>query len=251
MAPRLAERERERRAVRRRKVLRSAAAWTGGLGVLAGVVWLVFFSSVLGVDADEIEVTTVGDATYVDTDAVEQVVTATAGTPLPRLDTVGLRDAVREVRGVDDVRILRAWPRGVDVRVEPQVPVAAVPVGEAFRLLDASGATVASVGEPPGDLPRVDVPVDDEDGGPGTRALRSVLVVLNALPPDILADVTDVSADTQDAVETELRDGSTVRWGGAEDAELKVDVLRVLLDGVDPDGVTVYDVSAPEAPVTS
>jgi cell division protein FtsQ len=93
------------------------------------------------------------------------------------------------------------------------------------------------------------------DGGAGTIGkdlFRATAEVLGALPPDVLAKLSNASAQSVDAVELKLVDGQTIVWGNAGEKELKAKVLAALLKvPVDPKNpVKVYDVSVPRHPVT-
>ena len=68
-----------------------------------------------------------GAGTVVAVDQVLDVVGAHATTPLPRLDTVRLRDEVLDVPGVREARVTREWPQGLAVVLVAREPVAAVP----------------------------------------------------------------------------------------------------------------------------
>ncbi|MFC8921565.1 cell division protein FtsQ/DivIB [Cellulosimicrobium sp. NPDC057127] len=240
MAQRLAERD----AMRRHRLLRRVLGWTAALLVVAGLAWVALVSPVLGLDTERVTIS--GQGTVVDPAQVAAVVGEAAGTPLPRLDTVALRDRVLDLNGVRDVEIRRAWPTGLDVRIESREPVVAVPVDEGFALLDADGVRVRTDPAAPEGLPQVEVPLDDAD----PLALDAAIVLLNALPPELRAEVEHVSASTRDAVVMGLRDGDTVEWGSAEDAALKVRVLQTLRAVPENAEVTVFDVSAPTLPVT-
>jgi cell division protein FtsQ len=240
MAQRLAERD----AMRRHRLLRRVLGWTLGVLAVAGLGWVALFSPVLGLDPERVTIS--GEGTVVDPAQVAAVVGAEAGTPLPRLDTVALRERVLDLGGVRDVEIRRSWPTGLDVRLESREPVVAVPVEGGFALLDADGVQVRTDPAAPEGLPQVEVPLDDAD----PRALEAAIVLLNALPPDLGAQVQHVSASTRDAVVMRLHDGDTVEWGSAEDAALKVRVLQTLRAVPENADVTVFDVSAPTLPVT-
>jgi cell division protein FtsQ len=241
---RFAERARARRTVARRKVVLSACAvvTAGALG------WLLLLSPVLALEPAEVEVR--GAGTVVAVDQVLAVVDTHGGTPLPRLDTVALRDHVLEVPGVREARVTRAWPHGLTVVLVAREPVAAVPerteagVAPGFALLDMDGVQVGRVDVAPEGLPVVDVPVGDK------RALHAVLSVLQQLPADLLAQVQAVSAHTQDAVTMTLRDGVEVDWGSAVETPLKIAVLATLRASAATQGAAVFDVSAPRLPIT-
>lgn len=240
MAERLAERD----AMRRHRVRTRLLAWTSGVLVVAALVWVAFFSSVLGLDAEDVTIS--GEGTVIDPAQVEAVVAESVGVPLPRLDTVALRERVLALNGVRDVEIRRAWPTGLSVLLESREPVVAVPVDGGFALLDADGVRVRTDPAVPEGLPEIDAPLDDR----GAKALDAALVLLNALPADLHAQVAEVSAPTRDAVRMTLRDGVVVEWGSSEDAALKVRVLQTLRAVPENAGVTLYDVSAPTMPVT-
>lgn len=250
---RFAERARARRNLARRQIL-----LVGASTVLVGALgWLLFVSPVLALDPVQVHVE--GAGTVVAVDQVLGVVQAHAATPLPRLDTVGLRDEVLEVPGVREARVTREWPHGLAVVLVAREPVAAVPepVGAAdgapqgaqpapagFALLDMDGVQVGRVDAAPEGLPVVDVPVGDK------RTLGAVLSVLQQLPAELLAQVGGVSALTQDTVTMSLRDDVQVNWGSASETPLKVAVLSALRASAAAAGATIIDVSAPRLPIT-
>lgn len=235
---RFAERARARRRLARRQLAMIAG---GVVGVLA-VAWLLFFSPVLALDTDQVTVSGAGSVVAVD--QVLAVVDKRADVPLPRLDTITMRDEILDVPGVRGARVMRDWPHGVSVTLVAREPVAAVPDGSRFALLDMDGVQVGRVDSAPKGLPVVDVPVGDK------RTLDAVLSVLEQLPDKVLADVKNVSARTQDTVTMNMRDGVRVDWGSAARTPLKIAVLDALLDSKAGKDAKVIDVSAPELPVT-
>lgn len=238
---RFAERARARRNLARRQLILTAAV----VVAVVGLGWLLFASPVLALDPAGVEVD--GAGTVVAVDQVEAVVAAHAGTPLPRLDTVSLRDELLDVPGVREARVTRDWPTGLSVTLVAREPVAAVPdsaSGAGFALLDQDGVQVGRVDAAPEGLPVVDVPLGDK------RTLSAVLGVLQQLPADLLAQVQGVAAHTQDTVTMQLRDGVRVDWGSAHETPLKIAVLKALRASPAAAGATVIDVSAPRLPIT-
>jgi len=235
---RFAERARSVRARTWRRV-----AWGSGVtALLAALAWLLLVSPVLALDPEDVVVT--GAGTVVRTGDVDAVVDGVAGVPLPRLDTIGLRSAVLDVPGVREARVTRSWPHGLAIALVAREPVAAVPDGDGVQLLDVEGVAVGRGAKAPKGLPLVDVPIGD------ARTLAAVLGVLEALPPELAADVRSVAAQTRDTVTMELRDGARVDWGSADETQLKAAVLQALRSAKESREAGWFDVSAPTLPVT-
>ncbi|WP_240643942.1 cell division protein FtsQ/DivIB [Antribacter gilvus] len=243
MADRRAERDAERAATARHRLLRRVLWGVLALVLVGAAGWVAFFSPVLALDAEQVVVR--GEGATVDVAQVRDVVDDAAGVPLPRLDTVALRERILGLNGVKDVRLGRTWPDGLDVTLTARVPVAAVPAPGGYALLDDEGVQVGESPQPPDALPVVAVPIE-EDGG--TLALGAALRVLGALPPDLASQVASVTADTQDDVRTTLHDGVAVHWGNGERTALKVRVVQTLRAAA-PEA-RILDVSSPELPVT-
>ena len=217
------------RSLRRRRRIRALILVLAGL-VLAGVVWVVFFSSLLAVKS----VRVVG-AEGVQADQVIAAAQVALGTPLVRLDTAQAQAGVLTLPWVSGVEVRRGWPNEVVLAVTTRVPIAALTGSN--QVVDAAGVTFDVLGVPPTSLPSVSAK------GIG---LETAMAVLAALPADIAARVVSVTASTRDDASLILRSGAEVRWGSSEQAEFKAEVLRALLRHKRE----VYDVTAPELPTT-
>lgn len=239
----LRERLAERDAAERRVRLRRAVVTALVVVVVAATGWLVLASPVLALRATEVELS--GTGTTVDAAAVTAAVEPAVGTPLVRLDLGGLRERLLDIRTVESVTLTRVWPDGLRVDVTPREPVAVAATGTGHVLLDREGVQVTTAEVPPDGLPQVTVPLDGEDAT--GRALAAVLDVLGGLPDALAAEVAAAGATSSHDVELVLRDGARVRWGGAEESELKAAVLEVLRQRA----AAVYDVSVPRSPTTS
>ncbi len=232
---RFAERAAQARAQRVRR-------WLVGLltvVVLLGLAWVVGFSSAL--DTRTVAVTGADPA---DAEQVERIAAQEIGTPLVRVDGDDVaRRITEEVPGAAHVSVDAGWPHTLNVKVTSRVPALAVRHdGDGYRLLDLEGVVIRTVSSAPKGVPAVSADGKAEVSGHGVRA---ALGMLAAMPPDLRSKVADVSVDEADQISFRLG-GSTVVWGDGSSPDVKVEVIRILLDKK-PE---VIDVSAPDTPVT-
>lgn len=199
--------------------------------VLASVVvWIIWFSSVLVIR--KVEVSGVSGI------LVNRVLAAAEvpiGLQMAKLDTAAIDAGIAALPWVQASAVVRAWPRGVVLIVEPRVAIAE---------LEGSSAAVAADGAvfvPPEPL-QPGLPKIRGDGVGIVTAVR----VLESIPQDLRSRVALVSATTRDDAEIFLDSGVVIRWGSAERPILKARVLAALMKT----RARVYDVSAPELPTT-
>ncbi len=232
-----AERERQERRVRR---LRRAGYASLAALPLAALAWVLLASPLLALRTVRVE--GVGRLTPVQ---VELAAAVAPGRPLARIDLEAVAERVARLSPVADVDVTRRWPSTLVLRVTERVPVAVTAGGNGqWRLVDAGGAVFGILPGPPDDLPRLALaPAPGGDGG--DPATRSALDVLRALPTGLRAQVAEVQAPSPAAVTLLLRDGRSVVWGAAEQAERKAAVVEALLRRP---GRTV-DVTAPAVAV--
>jgi cell division protein FtsQ len=227
--------ERRQRSAR----LRSRLPWVlGTIVVVAGVlaVWLFYFSSVFAVGGVRVE----GLSTV-----PEQEVTAAAavpdGEPLARVDLAAIAQRVRAIPAVADARAGRSWPDRVVISVTERVAVVAVAAGSRFDLVDATGSRFRQVSSRPAGLPQAVVTGPRRD-----VTTRSVVTVAAALPDDLRPRVRSIAAASPDSINLHLGGGVRVVWGSADHSDRKATVVVALMRRK----ATVYDVSAPDSPVT-
>ena len=233
-------RAQERFARRQRLVRwRGWLPWAvGGLVVVLGgiTVWLFYFSSVFAVSGVK-----VSGADTVPVATITQVAEAPTGTPLVEVDLGAIAERVRTIQAVADAQVTRAWPNQLKIVVTERVPVVVVTDGSNFELVDATGVAFKTVPARPEDLPEALVV--------GTRrevTISSVVKVSAALPETLRAQVKSISAGSPDSITLNLGSKVKVVWGSADDSERKAEVLSVLMKR----DASVYDVSAPDLPVT-
>jgi cell division protein FtsQ len=200
--------------------------------------------------------------------------------------TAAIRDAARAFPWVAGVSISRDWPLGLRVDITEAEAVAAVKAGGNARVLvdgegrvlgaptpgrartdtaDAAAATTAgttsaaaaTAGIRPlaterrrpraGILLRGPAPATGELLAPG---LRSALIFVNALEPEVAGRVADLRLEAGRVV-GRLEDGPELRLGRPERMVAKALALQVVLDQIpaeDEEAATYLDLSLPERP---
>lgn len=227
----------------RRSSRRTVATLLVVLALLGGAAWTLLWSPLTQVGA-----VTVSGVSRTPAAAVSRAAQPQLGTPLLRWDAAAVGARLRDQPYVASVSLVRGWPDRVEVVVTERVPVAAVPRGpgrgqDEVSVVDADGAVITTAARAPAGLPVVEVA-----GPAGPAALEAASQVARSLPAALRADVLSVGASGRDDVVLRLREGSQVRWGGAESPRGKAAVLSLLRREA-PD-VGGYDVSAPSAPAT-
>ena len=220
----------------RRRRLRAALPWfatAGALLVVGALAWLVYGTSVLGVR----EVRVVGADSLAPRE-VEQAAAVRMTQPLAGVDLDRIRSRVEDLPAVDRAVVSRSWPSTVVIEVVERTPVAAVPVGEQFTLIDAEGVAYRTVVRPPDGLPvaRLAAP------GPEDINTRSALTVLSALTAELREQLVSISVPAPAQVQLVLRRDRRVIWGDDSQSETKARVATALLERR---GDTI-DVSAPK-----
>lgn len=200
--------------------------------VIASAVWAVWFSSLLA--ATGVRVVGVEGARA---DAALAAAAIPVGMPLARIDTAPAERAVRALPWVLDADVRRGWPGEIVVAVTPRTPIAVIVAASGRSGVDSEGVVFPAAGALPKGLPTVTAE------GVG---LTASMAALATLPADLARRVVSVSATTRDDIELTLRSGDVVRWGSADQPELKAEVLRALMQRK----ADVYDVAAPEVPTT-
>ncbi|MFQ1001061.1 cell division protein FtsQ/DivIB [Modestobacter sp. SSW1-42] len=240
LGPRRRRRGRRRVARDRRLVL--------GLGAVVVLValaaWLLLASPLLAVRTVQVD-----GAARLAADEVAGVAGVAVGTPLVRVDTAAAAGRVGQLPQVASVEVTRGWPGTVVVTVQERVPVAVVRTDGDRRLVDAGGVVFETVTGP---VPDGVVPLEVPAPGPDDAATRAALGAVTALPGEVRAQLTGVTARTADDVTLTLTDGRTVRWGSAELTDRKAEVLGALLQQIEAGAIepgALLDVSTPDAVV--
>lgn len=241
---RMQQRLNEKRSAERRLLLTRVGRWVVIVGGAAAAVLVVLLSPLFALKADHIEID--GMTAVIDADQVDGVLSAYEGDSLVQFSTGRVAGELEQLVGVQDADVVRVWPDGLQVVVVASEPIAAIPDGERFSIVDDAGDEVLSVDAPPEGLPVLTIPVSSDD----TRILEGVLAVVDDMPVDLREQVEGIEAATEDSIRFRLRGGPVVEWGSADDSALKAQVLQALLDSDNASAAAVIDVSAPTLPIT-
>ena len=210
---------RKRRHAGRWRLVRRLALALLLIGLVAGSVWAVFFSSY--VTAQEVEVR--GNSTLSDA-KIEKAAEVPIGTPLARVDMKAIVSRVQPISEVKYVEVGRSWPHTVRITITERTPIAVIDQGNGLKALDAEGVPFGSYDTRPKHLPLVRT----DPGIPG-EALAEAAKVVDALPPKIAGRVDAVDVASVDEIQLVFGNGRRVIWGSAENSDQKAEVLAVLL----------------------
>jgi cell division protein FtsQ len=219
----------------RQRRLRAALPWAVGLGVLlalGGLTWLIYGTPVLA--ARDVKVVGVQLLTP---EQVRDAVDVPSDEPLARVDLDDVRSRVRAIPAVDRVVVRRSWPSTLVVEVVERTPVAAVPEGRQFTLVDRSGVPYQTVPDQPAGLPLLRL----AKPGAADQDTRAGLTVLESLSDELREQLVAVSVAAPAQIKLELRKDRTVVWGDDTQSERKSQVATVLLRKA----TNEIDVSAP------
>lgn len=232
------ERFAERKRVHRRRQWRRIGLVVAVLGVLGGLVWLVWFSTVL--TTRTVSVTGVPEA---EQKAIVEVAKVPMGQPLVRVDTDAITDRVRDRITVAEARTTRSWPHTITIDVRPRVAALVLknPEGQ-LEVVDATGVKFGAVETAPSGIPVVTA---ESAEGAERDALKAALSLVRALPRDLSDQVGTITVSSANLVTFTIGEVA-VTWGGADEPQRKVEILRALLKT----GPTEVDVSAPDTPTT-
>ena len=206
------------------------------IALVAGTIWLVYFSSVLTVKRVDVE----GETSLTRGQILAQA-KVPDGEQLARLDIDAIATRLRAVAAIRTVDVSRKWPDAVRISVEERVAIAVIDIGGRLRGLDADGVIFNEYAKAPPGLPRVSSTTETTP-----EALQEAATVIAALPKQLRRLVDHVEVLTVDQITLVLRDGRTVVWGSSDDSKQKAEVLLALLE----QPAQVYDVSVPSQPTT-
>lgn len=219
---------------RRLRVWRPWLIATVAVGAAAFAVWVVIFSSWLGLRSMEV----VGTRAVASSD-VAAAARVAPGTPLARVDLDAVEARVESLPEIANATVRRGWPHTIVITVSERQAVAAVHRDGSWWVMDRTGVLFRRTVSPDPAEPIVEV-----EAGPASQTLRQVAAMLAAIPDDLAEQTRRVTASSVDSIVVHLRDGTEVTWGSAAASAQKAAVLHALMDGA----ASTYDVSVPSQP---
>jgi cell division protein FtsQ len=238
---------------RRRSPWRTAFFGLAGAGIVAAVAW-----ALLGGRLFVVRSISVSGTRLVTQAQVVAAADVPLGTPLLDVNAGAVTRRVEAIRQVASATVAKDWPDHLAITVTERVPAVAVRMsGGGYDLVDGTGVIVRWTRAKPGGLPVFQTSLTGTAlrGDPGVAA---VAAVLRELEHSLATQVVKASAapaltgDGGSVVQAQrvtlvLRDGTTVLWGGPDDAAQKNRELQIVLKN----RVREVDVSAPGTVVTS
>ena len=235
-----AEVKRFTRGARRRRL-----AWLIGIG---SVVVVLGGSALISISpAMALRTIDVVGAQRVSAADIRTALDPQLGTPLPLLDNGEIKSELAKFSLIRSYSIQAEPPGTLVVRIVERTPLALLKAGSGYELVDQAGVVIQTTTDRPGGYPVVVLP-DKATTASRNSEFAASAAVLAVLPAGTLSQVDSVSATGAQDVTLKLTSGVTVMWGGPEQPELKSSVLSDLLKSAP--GASVYDVSAPNSPVT-
>jgi cell division protein FtsQ len=250
-ATRIEPRLRDRRIAVRKEAGRKRLKWALiGTLVIAVVVGglAVLGSSLFAVKDVEVE-----GAVYTNDRALAAVVEDLEGTPVLRVDTDAAEQELERIPWVEDARVTTDFPHGAKIEIRERSPVLAFEAtDDRYRVIDAEGRVLDVL---PGQPVRYLMLSSDDAPAlaagqfapPGFAAAASMV---EAMTPEMAsrAEAVRVTPDGTD-LRLELRGGTEVRFGAAEELVAKLVRLQTVLDDHDDEPISVIDVSTNEVTI--
>jgi cell division protein FtsQ len=227
-----------RHARTRRRV--AVAAVVTVVALVGGIAAIVFSPAL------ELRTITIVGASQTDEAALHAAVDHQLGTPLALVDFAALTDDLSRFPRIRSYTTESVPPHTLVLTIVERQSIGVVPDGTGFAVVDPAGVVLESTSARPEGLPLISA----GEASIGNPAFASVVDVLLALPPELLARVDSIAASTKDDVSFVLGgDTQSVIWGSVDRSVLKARVLAEILATHEATARLEYDVSAPEAVV--
>lgn len=204
--------------------------------IISSLTYLLGWSSVFTVKRVEYS----GISNSLQTSAVELKVGRLTSTKLARIEPRQIEKSIKSLSWVAEADISRNWfSSSVTISVTPRTPIGAF----AGRYIDSTGAIFDPVGAAV-DVPQLSAP---------TPAIGLAAAELFAsLPADFRQNIASMSARSADDFSMAISvsgQSLTLRFGDAQEKDLKIKVFKALIEREENKNISIIDVSAPHAPI--
>jgi len=204
--------------------------------VVAALTYLLGWSSVFTVKKVEFK----GITNPVQIMSVEKKIGNLNGIKLARIEPRQIANTIENINWVSAADVSRDWfSSSVTITIDARVPIGIF----AGRYIDSSGTVFDPIGTQ-ADVPMVNAP----NAETGLLAIE----LFTALPEDFRQNITALSArsaaDFTMAIKGPYK-ALTLRFGNADDKELKIKVFKALAALDENKNISTIDVSAPHAPI--
>ena len=205
--------------------------------IFTALVYIFAWSPVFTVRSIE----TIGLPEEVSSQSVISRTDIVLGAKLSRIEPRAAERALSELSWIDNVAVTRNWLNGkVLVSVTPRIAVGLYK----GKALDNKGEIFEFPGAMPKNLPVISAATP-------TVGL-STISLFTQLPTDLQQSLLSISATSESSISSSQQwSGREIRvmWGNADQIELKVSVLKALLQLPENKTVKRVDLSAPHAPI--
>ncbi|MEY3696633.1 MAG: hypothetical protein RJA41_283 [Actinomycetota bacterium] len=197
------------------------------------VIYAVYFSSWLTVKKVSVIGNQIASSALIQTEAEISL-----GTPLARVNSDEVNQNLADISSVDHVEVRRAWPNEIVLAVSERIAVATIKKNSYWVFVDEKGVAYGKTFNQPKNLMIFEV---------SKKAARvEIAKVFTSMPGWLKTQTKSLSATSRDNVKIELNNSREVIVGDSSRLERKFSVLKVLVTRK----AKVYDVSAPDVPVT-
>ncbi len=202
--------------------------------VFAGfAVYAAYFSNWLTVKRVTVIGNTIATSAQIQTEAGISI-----GTQLARVSSDEVNANLADISSIDHVEVRRAWPNEIVLAVSERVALATIHKTNFWVFVDAKGVEYGKTFNQPKDLMVFDVN--------NKKARIEVAKTYSQMPKWLKAQVKTITATSRDNVRLKLGNSSQAIIGDSSRLERKFAVLKVLITRK----ARIYDVSAPDVPVT-
>ncbi|MDO4241896.1 MAG: cell division protein FtsQ/DivIB [Microbacteriaceae bacterium] len=224
-----------------RRRLRKFAIIGGAIAALATMVAVICFTPIMAVRKITVE-----GSEALDKVAVQQSLKAVHGKPIALVNDRDIYGALQKHREIQDYSYEIVPPETLIVRVRERVPVIAVQQDDKrYLTLDSAGVVLAETKTPPTNLPLAAITL----GGKESETFAAAAKILREMPAELRAQVAEISAQSKYDISFTMRNKILVRWGQAQENQLKNVILQQLSKLAAQRPIKLIDVSSTQAPV--